>query len=161
MATRHSRSLPAILLMVAGALTFIGAIVSGIPTSVSGAFLVIYLLADLALAVALLLLAGSFSHRFGRLWLYLSAAGWAVYGLSNAAGIIPLFTYLGGYVAIVFGVIAGVVVYRQRLFTPRAATMFLVSMILGAVYLFVAVLFLPLAFGIALVVTGVFMRRRL
>ena len=160
MATRHTRSVPAVLLIVAGALMALGSLVSGIPMPSGNWFLWTFLLGDLALAVAFILLANSFTHRLGRLWLYLAAAGWAIYGLSGAAGIIAVLSYLGAIVAIVFGIIGAVVVYRQKFFTPRASTLFLVSNILGALFLLYPITLLTLAFGAALIVTGVFVQQR-
>jgi hypothetical protein len=160
MATRHARSIPAVLLIVAGALTVVGGIAPAIPMQSGNWFLWTYLLACVAIAVAFVLLAQSFTHRLGRVWLYLAAAGWAVYGLSTAAGIIPLFTFLGAIIAIVFGIMGAVVTYRQRFFTARASTMFMVSAIIGAVFLLVPITLMALAFGASLIVTGVFMQQR-
>jgi cytochrome bd-type quinol oxidase subunit 2 len=166
MATRKSRTITtAPLLIVAGA-----ALLIAFATSATGSFTQnwwIYAISELAIAGALFLLGRGSSDQGTRVSLFLAAAGWAVIVLTSLTTFLGIIGSLASSVAAIAGIIAGILVWQRHGLSQRASQWFFASMIVGAVYLLGigANLFpnfnvIAVAFGVCLLVSGVFARAR-
>jgi hypothetical protein len=108
----------------------------------------------------------------GRLGFAAGAVGWAIYAITrvivNTPGII---TVVALAIALLGSLIAGVAVYQRKAFAGRANDVFLLAMIVTALYLFIeivplswlpdaAVVLLTLLWGALLVIAGLFILQR-
>ena len=158
MASRTSRlPLAATLLLVAGIVLTVAVIASFLPF-IGGNFGFLHPIAAAVLAVALFVLAGQIRHRIAKPALYIAAVGWAVIALASVVPI-PVLPVIAELAAGIGGIVAGIIIVQNFALPRRASVGFVVSMVAGALYLIGVFSFVSFAFGVALIVTGLLLRR--
>jgi hypothetical protein len=156
------RAASGIALIVAGALFLLAALLpyAGVNVPWFG------VLADLAVAVALVILAiGAVNNLVVKVALFAAAVGWALIALGALGlGLPGVLISIAAVVAALGGVVGAVVLLVGREVANTPALVFVAAMVLGAVYLLVPVPSAELVtlrtvlFGVALVVAGVLFR---
>lgn len=165
--TAAHRPLIGWLFLAAGVLFLLVVLFAYLIPSMSGSWL--YLLGTLALAVAFLLVyLWESLDTLGRFILLIAAVGWALVALSSVVNIGALG--LVGYVFAFIGtLVAGILVFLRHLFSARANLWFLIAMLVASLDLLNAIfgflpsalnVIIPIALGVLLVVSGLFVAQR-
>jgi len=162
--SRSRRSAAGIAFIVAGAFLLLAIVLPLVAISLP----LLVLLGYIAIAAGLIILAlGAVNNTVAKGSLFAAGAGWVVLIIASLTTLPGDVVTLGGVVAAAAGVVAAVVIYVGKEISNRAALVFLVAMILTAVYLLNAVGFftlgplnvvVPLLLALSLVGTGVLFR---
>jgi hypothetical protein len=164
--TAPNRSIIAWLFVAGGALQVVGGLVGLANVGNSGA---IYVISNLAIGVAFALAMAWFSRtNTVRIAYFIAAVGWLLLALTTLLNLGVIST-LAVFIAAVGCIFSGIVVFGARAFGQEASLLFLVAMILGAVNLLLSqnsnvpglvLSVVVVAFGVLLLVSGVWMLRR-
>ena len=160
------RGAAGIALIVSGALFVLALVIQLAGQSLP----LVIVLAEVALVIALVILAlGAVNNRLVQVALFAAAVGWAIIAIAGL-GVIAIpatVVTIAAVVAAVGGVVGAIVLYTGKEISNRPAIVFIVAMILGALFLLglgivslgsLATIVL-LLFGLALIVAGVLFRR--
>jgi hypothetical protein len=161
------RAISGIVLIIAGALVVLAAVLPLLGVSVSW----LIVLAYVAIAVALGVLGfGAVNNNIAKVALIAAAVGWALLALVGLGIALPaVLVTIAAIVAGVGGLVGAIILYVGKEISNMAALAFIVAMALGLIVLLasplgvfslanLAVVVLVL-FGVALIVAGVLFRR--
>ncbi|HWM35416.1 MAG TPA: hypothetical protein VNR36_14410 [Pseudolysinimonas sp.] len=163
------RATAGIVFIIAGALLLLALILPLLGVTAAGVWLT--LLAYLGIAVGLAILGfGAINGNVAKIMLIVAAVGWAILALALLIPAIPaILVQIAAIVAAVAGLIAAIVVYVGKEIKNTPALLFIITMVLALLvllgYFGVALgdtlgLIIALAFGAALVITGVLLRQK-
>ena len=164
--TTSNRSVLSWLFIVAGVLVLLNILFAHVAPKVSGAWWDFF--AFVALAVAFLLLFLWRTVTLLRVAFIVAAVGWAVHAISLVANLGSGIDKVALVLALVGGLVAGIIVFMRHVFTRNADLAFLIAMIVGAIYLLgLLVAFLSgtlativaILFAVLLVVSGFLIQR--
>jgi hypothetical protein len=160
-----NRSIIAWLFIAGGALQVLGALIGLASAGNAGA---IYAISNIAIGVAfVLMLVWLATSTLAKVAYLIAAIGWLLLALTSLINL-GIFGTLAVFIAIVGSVFAGVMVFSARQFGRETDIFFLAAMIVGAANLLISqngnvpgilVTMVVVAFGVLLVVSGVWMLR--
>ena len=165
--SRSRRSTSGIVFIIAGALVLLSLLVPLLGLSAPWLFV----LAEVALAVAFIILAvGAVNSTLAKVALIAAAVGWAILAVFGLGLGLPLtLLTIAGIVAAIGGLIGAILLYVGKEVTNASAIIFIIAMILGALFLFALIGTLALGtlgtvvvvlFGAALIATGYYFTRK-